>query len=164
MVCDFVKSEGGENEIINSAGNTPYIEEKHGNGNINNILTCKGEGLEVKSVSTNVIDLSRRNLSEAEISLLPKGLKFVPIVNKIDRAKLKTELEEYGKKLRFMWHFRNDEKSFLYEKFRPKFTFNPRNKDNVTETYFRSLEERLLDIDISSKRFNNLTNKEHNTL
>ena len=63
-----------------------------------------------------------------------------------------------------MWHFRNDEKSFLYEKFRPKSTFNPRNKDNVTETYFRSLEERLLDIDISSKRFNNLTNKEHNTL
>ena len=63
-----------------------------------------------------------------------------------------------------MWHFRNDEKSFLYEKFRPKSTFNPRNKDTVIETYLSSLEERLLDIDISSKRFNNLTNKEHNTL
>ena len=138
---------GGENEIINSAGNTPDTEEKHGNGNINNIATYKGERLEGKFVSSNVINFSRRNLSEAEISLLSKGLKFVPTANKIDRAKLKTELEEYGRKLRLMWHFRNDEKPFSYEKFRPKSTFNPRNKDTVIETYLSSLEERLLDID-----------------
>ena len=163
-VCDFVKSEGGENEIISSAGNTPDIEEKHDNGNVNNIATYKGERLEGKFVSSNVINLSRRNLSEAEISLLSKGLKFVPTANKIDRARLKTELEEYGRKLRLMRHFRNDEKPFPYEKFRPKSTFNPRNKDTVIETYLSSLEERLLDIDISSKRFNNLTKEERNAL
>ena len=95
---------------------------------------------------------------------MSKGLKFVPTANKIDRAKLKTELEEYGRKLRLMWHFRNDEKPFSYEKFRPKSTFNPRNKDTVIETYLSSLEERLLDIDISSKRFNNLTKEERNAL
>ena len=38
-VRDFFKSERGENEIINGAGNTPDIEEKHDNGNINNIAT-----------------------------------------------------------------------------------------------------------------------------
>ena len=101
-VCDFVKSEGRENEIINSAGNTPDIEEKHDNGNINNIVTYKGERLEGKFVSSNLINLSRRNLSEAEIFLLPKGLKFVPTAYKIDRAKLKMEFEEYGRKLRLM--------------------------------------------------------------
>ena len=164
VVCDVVKSEGGENEIINSAGNTPDIEEKHDNGNINNKATYKGVRLEDKFVSSNVINLSRRNLSVAEISLLSKGLKFVPTANKIDRAKLKTELEEYGRKLRLMWHFRNDEKPFSYEKFRPKSTFNPRNKDTVIETYLSSLEERLLDIDISCKRFNNLTKEERNAL
>ena len=42
---------------------------------------------------------------------------------------------------------KNDEKPFPYEKFRPKSTFNPRNKDTVIETYLSSLEERLLDID-----------------
>ena len=63
-----------------------------------------------------------------------------------------------------MWHFRNDEKPFPYEKFRHKSTFNPRNKDTVIETYLSSLEERLLDIDISSKRFNNLTKEERNAL
>ena len=32
--------------------------------------------------------------------------------NKVDRAKLKAELEEDGRKLRPMLHFRNDERSF----------------------------------------------------
>ena len=91
-VCDFIKSQQGENEIISSAGNTPDIEEKHDNGNINNIATYKGERLEGKFVSSSVINLSRRNLSETEISLLSKGWKFVLTVNKIDRAMLKMEL------------------------------------------------------------------------
>ena len=140
------------------------LEKKYDNGNINNIATYKGERLEGKFFSSNVINLSRRNLSEAEISLLSKGLKFVPTANKIDRAKLKTELEEYGRKLWLMWHFRNDEKPFPYEKFRPKSTFNPRNKDAVIKISLSSLEKRLLDIDISSKRFNNLTKEERNAL
>ena len=35
-----------------------------------------------------------------------------------------------------------DEKTFPYEKFRSKSTFNPRNKDTVIEPYLNSLEER----------------------
>ena len=56
--------------------------------------------LEGKFVSKTAINWSRRNLSQSEISLLSKGLKFVPSANKIDRAKLKRELEENGRKLR----------------------------------------------------------------
>ena len=119
---------------------------------------------EGKFVSKNVINLSRRNLSSAEISLLSKGLKFVPTSNKIDQAKLKRELEEYGRKLRLMWHFRNDERPFSQERFKPKSTFNRRNKDAVIETYLSCLEERLLDIEIPSKRFNNLTKDERNAM
>ena len=70
-------------------------------------------------------------------------IQFVPTANVIDRANSKTELEQYGRKLRLMRHFRNDEKPFPYQKFRPKSTFNPRNKDTVIETYLSSLEERF---------------------
>ena len=59
-----------------------------------------------------------------------------------------------------MWHFRNDEKPFSYEKLRPKSTFNPREKEIVIETYLSNLEKRLLDIDISSKRLNNLSKED----
>ena len=63
-----------------------------------------------------------------------------------------------------MWHFRNDERSFSQERFKPKSTFNPRNKDAVIETYLTCLEERLLDTEIPCKRFNNLTKDERNAM
>ena len=124
-----------------------------------NIATFRGNRLKGKFVSKNVINLSR-NVSSTEISLLSKGLKFVPTANKIDQAKLKRELDEYGRNLRLMWHYRHDERSFSQERFKPKSTFNPRNKDALIETYLSCLEGRLLDIEIPYKRFNNLTKDE----
>ena len=137
-----------KNEKFNSTENLHNCEKE---GNVfkgNNIASQIGVRLEGKFVRENVINLSTRNLSASEISLLSKGLKFVPTANKIDRAKLKTELEEYGRKLLLMWHFRNDERSFAADRFIPKSSFNPRNKDVIIETYLSCLEERLLDIEI----------------
>ena len=57
----------------------------------------------------------------------------MPSANKIDRAKLKRELEEYGRKLCFMWDFRNDELNFTADKFRPKSSFNPSSKEIIIE-------------------------------
>ena len=56
-----------------------------------------------------------------------------------------------------MWHSRNDEQTFSKDKFRPKSSFNYRNKGTVIETYLSCLDERLLDIEIPSKRYNNFT-------
>ena len=156
-----LNTEDKKNEKINSTENL-YNCEKEGNVlKGNNIASQIGVRLEGKFVSKNVINLSRRNLSASEISLLSKGLKFVPTANKIGRAKLKTEL---GRKLRLMWHFRNDGRSFAADRFRPKSSFNPRNKDVIIETYLSCLEERLLDIKIPSKIFNNLTKEEREAL
>ena len=55
--------------------------------------------LKGKFVSKNVIDLSKRNLSENEISLLTKGFNFIPTCNKVDVARLKLELEPFGRML-----------------------------------------------------------------
>ena len=88
----------------------------------------------------------------------------MPTVNKIDRVKLKTEIEEYGRKLRLMCLFKNDERSLATDRFRSKFSFNPRNKDVTIETNFGCFEERLLDIEIPSKRLNNLTKEEWENL
>ena len=91
-------------------------------------------------------------------------MKFVSLANKIFRANLKRELGEYGRKLRLIWHFRNDEWTFSTDKFRPKSSFNARNKDTIIESYLSCLEERLLDIEIPSKRYNNLTKEERDAL
>ena len=47
-------------------------------------------------LSKNVANLSRRNLTYFEISLLSKGHSFVPTSTTIDKSKLKKELEALG--------------------------------------------------------------------
>ena len=74
------------------------------------------------------MNLPRRNLAGSEISLLSKGLNFVPTSNTVDKAKLKMELEALGRILRLKWHFRNEENVFDLDQFKPKSTFNPRIK------------------------------------
>ena len=83
-----------------------------------------GNRLGGKFVSKNVVKLPRKNLSSVEISILSKGLKFVPAATKTDQAKLKRKPDKYGKKLSLMWHFRNDEWPFLQE----QLTFTQRNE------------------------------------
>ena len=63
-----------------------------------------------------------------------------------------------------LWHFRNDERTFSTDKFKSKSSFNPSNKDAIIETYLSCLEERLFDIEIPSKRYNNLTKEERDAL
>jgi len=57
--------------------------------------------------------LSKRQLSTAEVSLLSKGLKFVPTPKFVNRAVLKEELEIFGHKLLNI----------------TKYKFNPKGKD-----------------------------------
>ena len=84
-------------------------------------------------VSKNVVNLSRRNITGSEISLLPKGHNFVPTSITTDKTKLKMELEALGRILRLKWHFRNEENEIDLDQFKPKSTFNLRNKDAAIE-------------------------------
>ena len=74
------------------------------------------------------------------------------------------ELEVYGRMLRLKWHFRNDGKEFDRKRFKPKSTFNPRNKDAAIEIYLSSLEEKLMNIEIPQNKYNNLTREERTAL
>ena len=106
--------------------------------------------------SKNFVNLSKRKLTIAEISLLSKGLKFIPTSNHVNKAKLKMELGAYGRMLHLKLHFRNDEKELDRNKFKPKSKFNPRNKDAAIEIYLSSLEEKLMNIEIPQNKYNNL--------
>ena len=49
-------------------------------------------------------------------------------------------------------------------KFKPKSTCNPRNKDAAIEIYLSSLEEKLINIEIPQNKYNNLTRGEQSAL
>ena len=66
---------------------------------------------------------------------MSEGLNFVPTCNNIDKAELKTELEAFGRMLRSKWYFCNENKDIHRDKFKPRSTFNRRNKDAGIEQY-----------------------------
>ena len=115
-------------------------------------------------VSKNVENLSRRNLTGSEISLLSKGLIFVPTSNTIDKTKLKMELEALVRILRLKSNYRNEENEFNLDQFKPKSSFSPRKKDTAIELYMSSLDEKLMKIEIPKNKYNNLPNKERQAL
>ena len=142
--------------------NSDNIEEKR-NANGHQALLLENR-LKGNFVSKNVVNLFKRNLNDAEISLLSKRLDFIPTCNNIDKAKLKMELEAFRRMLRLKWHFRKENKDIHRDMFKPKSKFNPRNKDAAIELYLSSLEEKLMKVEVPKDKFNNLTNSEQKAL
>ena len=113
-------------------------------------------------MSDSVFNLSKRDLSEAEISLLSKGLKFCPTPKGVDKSQIKNDLEQFGRRLRLKWFFRNEEDTYEINPFKPKSTFNPRNVDTSIEVYLSCLEEELLNVSAHGNNYSNLTVQELN--
>ena len=136
---------------------------------IDTVCDVNNEGRFVgKFLSPNVINLSGRVLSEAEISLLSKGLKLCPTPNGVNKAVLKDfckeELEVFGRRLRLMWHFRDEEENnTTINPFRPKSKFNPKGKDVSIELYLSRLEEEILALD-TKLSYSNITKGEREAL
>ena len=84
-------------------------------------------------VSDNVFNLPHRKLSKSEVSLLSKGLRFCLTPNTIGKSILKEDLEKFVRKVRLKWHYRNDNRIFDPNPFKPKSKFNPPKSDAAIE-------------------------------
>ena len=67
-------------------------------------------------------NLSKKVLTEAEIKVLEKGLDYAPIQNKANEPELRSDFEEFSRRMPLKWHFPNDPTSDFGEKssFSPK--------------------------------------------
>ena len=127
-----------------------------------NSATIRNNRYDRKFVSANIINLSSRHLSKDEVSVLSKGLQFVPTLKHINKAKIKEEIEVYDRKLRLMWHFRNDHREFDVNPFKKKSKFNLKG-DAAIEMYLSHLEEEIFSLD-GKISYSNLTKGERNAL
>ena len=176
------EEEGGNNKALDTLGEehrgteegaiTPLEEPATGReGENESGENRSGENVDIttdrltgKFVSQSVINLSKRELSKDEISLLSKGLKFCPTPRDLDRGKIKTDLEQFGRRLRLRWFFREEEGEFETNPFRPKSTFSPPKDDVAIEAYLSRLEEEILSISEHGKNYSNLTEEEQEAL
>ena len=116
--------------------------------------------IEGQFVNDKVVNLSKRALSEREISVLSKGLKYIITPKEIDFSQIKIDLENFGRRLRLKWHFRESENFSDYPAFKPRSKFNPRNKDAAIELYLGRLEEELMNICVQGNNYSNVTREE----
>ncbi len=83
-------------------------------------------------VSGNVVNLSRKVLSEGEVKLLSRGLKFSPTPRDIDKGQLKADLDILKRRMRLKWFFKDSEESeFDPKAFYIKSSWNPPRADPI---------------------------------
>ena len=109
--------------------------------------------IEGRFENNRVFNLSKRALTESEISISSKGLKFVTTSKETDYSQIKINLENFGRRLRLKWHFRESESFSEYPVFKPRSKFNPRNKDVAIEVYLSKLQEEIMNISVEGNNF-----------
>ena len=116
-------------------------------------------------VSANVVNLSRRSLSEEEIILLSQGLKFSPVPTDIDVARLRQDIEDFKRRIRIRWFFKdrtND--ATAINKFKLKSSWNRPKGGPLLESYLSLVEKRVLSVSAEGKSYPNLSHSELSAL
>ena len=73
--------------------------------------------------SKTVFNLSKKVLTETEIKVLEKGLDFAPIQKTLNEPELRKIFEEFSRRMRCKWNFRNK----LSENFSETPSFRPKS-------------------------------------
>ena len=116
-------------------------------------------------VSENVVNLSDKNLSEDQIKLLSKGLKFSPTPRDIDKGQLKADVDAFKRRIRLSWYFKDEENSdYDPDAFYVISGWNPPRADNILETYLSLLEKEVLSVSPEGRNFSNLSFGERQAL
>ena len=74
--------------------------------------------------SDTVFNLSKKVLTETEIGVLERGLGFVPTPNLINEENLRWDFDDFSRKMRCKWYFRNKISANFSEvpAFKPKYS------------------------------------------
>ena len=89
--------------------------------------------------------------------------KCGPTPKQFNKALLREELENFGRKLRLKCFFLNDQRQFNINLFKQKSKFNPAKNDAAIEFYLSRLEEKILSLD-QKISYSNLTKEGRNAL
>ena len=100
---DFLSSQ--DEDIVNIVEELQNRTEVSGNNITENTSSNRLKG---HFCSDTIFNLSHRVLSDAEIKILEKGLDFAPIQRKINEPELRKDFEEFCRRMRIKWHFRNE--------------------------------------------------------
>ena len=113
-----------------------------------------------------VFNLSKKVLTGTEIRVLEKGLDFAPIQKSLNEPELRKYFEEFFRRIRCKWHFRNELSENFRETpaFRPKSVWKPPKGHASLEVFLSRLEKKLFSDNISEATQSNLSDEEWKVL
>ena len=93
-------------------------------------------------------NLSKKVLTETEIRVLEKGLGFAPTPTKINETDLRADFNEFARKMRCKWFFRNEPTENFSEApaFRVKSNWNPPKGHPAVEIFLSKLETEIFSV------------------
>ena len=93
---------------------------------------------------------------------MEKGIEFVPTHNMINEAGLGRDFNEFSKKVRCKWYFRDEPSKDSSEipAFRPKFSWKPSTGDPYVKLFLSKMEHEVFSFLPRKPQSCNLTKKE----
>ena len=92
-----------------------------------------------------IFNLSHRVLTDTEIKVLEKGLGFAPIQRKISESELRHDFNEFCRRMRLKWHYRDEPQGFNdTPAFIPKSTWNMPKGHACLEVFLSRVEKEIL--------------------
>ena len=71
-------------------------------------VLCSGDRMTGSFVSDHVFQLRKKEFSAKEVSVRETGLGFALFPSHINEANLRRDIQEFSRKIRCKWHFRNE--------------------------------------------------------
>jgi hypothetical protein len=124
-------------------------------------------------LGTSVVNLSSETLNENEISILSKGLSFIPTPKNINKETISSSLKEFERKIKLSYFFYENESVKDKLPFTEKSTWNPPDQliSNKIHNILADLNNKADNLEITKDRNNisfhqinalkNLKNKKH---
>ena len=139
------------------------LEDLQNEKSVNNNSNCSDDTrISGYFCSCTSFSLSRMVLSENEIKVLEKGLDFAPIQNKVNEPELRKDFDEFCRRMRIKWHFRNEplENFSTIPAFRSKSSWKPPAGHPNLEVFLSSVEKELFEDIGTSLKYSNLSTEE----
>ena len=119
------------NEFLNTSDEASVSPNEHRNRldtfiQQKNNFTTTDNRLSGYFCSETIFNLSNRVLTDTKIKVLEKGLDFAPIQKKLNEPELRSDFNEFCRRMRLKWHFRDESENFSEAPvFNPKSRWQP---------------------------------------
>ena len=154
---DFLSSQ--DEDLVNILEKLQNRTEILGNNITENTSSNRLKG---HFCSDSISNLSHRVLSDAEIKILENRLDFAHIQRKINEPELRKDFEEFCRRMKIKWHFRN-EPTLAFSNipaFAPKFAWKPLRGHPNSEVFLRQVESDLFKTIERPLGYSNLSKEE----